>query len=245
VPTSRWTIALLAVVAALSGTSVASANAHRPKPRCVVPHGWRLVAKDRQAVVISTTNPNLIGSHASPDAPQITEQRRYCLRKVGRFHNFAASLSYSGGLSLVQVQNMILAGVFVAYDTTTTDPRGENGNTDDVYVRNLATGMVKATGPRGNRATTMVLAPIGIAAWIDTPFHAVGTPLPPSGPWFVHTLDGRTGNSATLDSATPSSPADQPLADLSLYQCVAGCAPTRSLTAWWTHQGVWRSARIK
>ena len=206
-PSSRSTIPLLAAVAALLGGSVASANLHTHKPRCAVPHGWKLVAEDRQAVVIYTTDPNLIGPRANPDAnPQITQQRRFCLRKVGRFHDFAADLSYSGGLSLVQVYNMILAGVFVAYDARTIDPRGENGNTDDVYVRSLVTGTVHTTDLRANCAGPMVLAPIGVAAWIDGPCITAGSPLPPAGPGFVRTLDGRTGKRATLDSATPGSP---------------------------------------
>jgi len=196
-----------------------------------------------------------MGPGANNYQVQTTQQWRYCTRAAGRFHVLAADLVYGGGQGdLVKVRDVLLAGTYAAYDSTTTTAGGRayGSSSGDVYVRNLVTGRQRVVNLGQNWVAQgpLLLSSLGIAVWQSSP---VGQPGQANacGTWQIATLDARTGRSSTLDSANPTCdptnpavhPAD-PFGNLQLQQCIAGCSPPGAIYAWWTDSGTWRSARV-
>jgi hypothetical protein len=214
-----------------------------------VPAGWRLAAKDSQAVIVQG-----VVSTSNGEGGTFSERRwRYCLRDRGRFQTLVTNTGAEGGYQdILRVMARELSGSYVAYDTDDSLGGGRYGNVDgDVHLQNLATGRSAASG--GTCCfdpPTLVLSPTGVALWQVENENTTPQGTPSSWSWSVEVLDDRTGKSSTLDGA-PAIPSPgggittmPPFSNLQLQQCLAGCSPSGAVTAWWTYDGVWRSARV-
>ena len=254
VQTVRLAIGVLAALAAV-GLTATIAGAHRSKPHCAVPRGWTVVAKDRPAVVISTASAKAIGPGAGPNAdPQITRQWRSCLRADGRFRPLAADLVFGGGLgNLVDVGDVVLGGAYAAYgtDTTSFGGRAYGATTGALHIQNLVGRRGRTVGLDRSGAGLLQISAAGIAVWQSAPLTQPGDQTA-CGAWLIQALDVPSGRSATLDNVTPACSATAPVifpvppfGGLQLQRCVAGCFPVGATFAWWTHGGVWRSARVR
>lgn len=217
---------LIAVVA----PHIADAAQHHRKPHCVVPSGWQVVARDQYAVVDFRKTP------ITAQPVSVLEQWRYCLRHTTRFKPLTESTGDTDGTS-TQAENVTLTGRYVAYDSLT---EGRMQNFDNITLFDLLRGKSRSYF-NGYQCSvkSLLLAPSGVAVWIanacNQPFQEFTT-----GSDSLDSLDA-AGHKTTLATA-PVSAGPSPLANLGLYQCVAGC--TAGLVAWWTDQGVWNSANV-
>jgi hypothetical protein len=222
------------VFAVLGVVFVVPADASgRHKPGCVVPQGWRVVARDRVAVVAR-------GQGIGPDGTPAPAWR-YCARSSGRFRLLVqeSDMGGVGGRGFPDVVvGVLLAGRYVGY-TAGGEDRGENV-TWWVTVVDTQTNLrtMSADGQEGSDASPLLLSPTGWAAWIWVVSPSYGT----------HTGEVRAmrsgGRDVLLDSASVgSSRVSDYLADLQLYGCLGGCAPTTTVVGW-THSGAWRYARL-
>lgn len=217
--TGRCRLRILAVcvvlVTAACVTAVQASAASAHKPRCAVPHGWKLVAKDSQVVVIAQR-------HKQSPAYD------YCNRTVGkevRMNDPQPAICAGPGIVDCGVLvDLRLAGRYVAYET-----RG-NGQ-QPVWLWDTLTG--KNNEARGVGASPVLLSPNGVALAIV----AVASKQGPATFWInVLTL--------TSDLTPDSSEQASDLANLQLYDCGAGCAPNATIVAW-THSGVQRYAQVQ
>jgi hypothetical protein len=221
----------------------------KPKPRCRVPAGWRLVAKDAQAVIVQG-----VVSTPNGEGGRFSERRwRYCLSDRGRFQMLVTNAGAEGGYQdIVRVIALELSGSYVAYDTNDSLGGGRYGTVDgDVHLQNLATGRSAA---RGGTCCfdppTVVLSATGLALWQVENENTTPQGTPSSWSWSVQVLDDRMLKSSTLDSA-PAIPSPgggittiPAFANLQLQECLAGCSPLGVVSAWWTHDGIWHSQRV-
>ena len=205
-------------------------------------------------MLIDTTSAAAMGPGANNFERQTSKQWRYCTRTTGRFRVLTADVSYAGGQGdLVSVQEVLLAGTYAAYATTTITEGGRDYGTTygDVVARDLLTGLQRDIDLGYNGARPLLLSPPGAVLWQRVPFPQAGQPNG-CGTWEIDALDARTGWIATLDSTTPGcDPANpsvhptDPFGSLQLQGCIAGCSPVGATYAWWTDSAGWRSARIR
>ena len=243
------TIPLLAAVAALLPSS-ATARPHRPK--CQVPHGWVIAAQDTQAVVISNV-------HTATATQPFVGQLRTCLRSNGRFHPLVSAIEngYASPLNHDPPQDVVflgLAGRYVAY-TGLWEPHAVPNEYRITYLRDLVAGRTVSgefdlPGPpppgshwwcaypeSGGGTIEPTLSSTGVLAVIQK--HCGRDPQPQVAFDLVEALGIRSSQITVLDGAPPGT-----LANLQLEACLAGCAPVGATFAWWTHDGVWRTARV-
>jgi hypothetical protein len=134
-------VAALAALGAMAGGSIASGQVKR---RCVTPHGWRVVAKDGQAVVIAQRH-------------QQYPAYDYCNRAVGKWRRM---LPIGRGSQEQKTVGLRLAGRFVAtwvpalYAVVLWDTRTGQSNPD-------APGLFQSP-------PTFVLSPDGVLAAVFT-----------------------------------------------------------------------------
>jgi hypothetical protein len=211
--------------------SVTPADAAR-RSRCVVTRGSRLVARDRQAVVIS----DLV---TRPDGVRVFRLRS-CARDKGKFRVLLTSLpDYDGTPQAPKgPYRLKLVGAYVAYGTYW----GYHGEAPhgSVSLGNVETGMTVRSpdelGPA--EPAQLVLSSTGVVAWLwtvdsDTQYSAE-----------VRALSAHTKQTATLDSSSASTIfSTGPLTDLQLYQCASGCTTPSTVIAW-RHSGTWQYARV-
>ena len=160
----RWAIAVLAAAVGLVPAS-ASATTHDHKSPCATPHGWKVVARDAQAVIVKL-NEHRVDSNGT----LTTAQWRYCLRRRGGFHRLADDIAYYGGYGdIITVARVVLSGAYVAYDSVDYAGGGRYGCSGTLTIYDLLAGkatdaydwdcsaQLQFTGP--------LLDPHGFAAW--------------------------------------------------------------------------------
>lgn len=221
----------------------------RAKQRCGVPAGWLVVTSDSRAVITRG-----VVSTSDGEGGTLREQRwRYCLRDRRRFHTLVTNTGAVGGYEdILRVNALELSGSYVAYDTDDSLGGGRYGTVDgDVHLQNLDTGRSAASG--GGCCfdpPTVVLSSTGVALWQVESENPTPQGIPSNWTWSVQALNDRTGKNSTLDTEPAIlSPGGgitttPPFSNLQLQQCLAGCAPSGAISAWWMYEGVWRSARV-
>jgi hypothetical protein len=167
-------LAVVVALAALSALAAGALGAH-VKPGCAVSPGWRVVAKDAQAVVIH---------HEHRPFPVYA----YCSRPAGRLHK----------LSLISGQRIIgttlkLRGAYVTAAFQDASFAGEYG----VAFWNLRSGKDYDIGGNWSSPPSVLLSPTGVAVWIAT----LAISVPHAGPQSVFVVtDPKLFAPATLDS---------------------------------------------
>jgi hypothetical protein len=188
------------VVALLALATGAPAATHHTRPHCQVPHGWHVVARNTQAVVIAS----LAGV-----------QYRYCLRSTGRFRFLAGDFVDLVPGESVSVFYVVLSGEWASY-WTEIDPFDPTfPKVAQVHVRSLVTNKDRSAGlgevcAYPSTQYPPLLTPNGIAAWVTAtcnlqrPCHPDCPPPPPKfiWTWLVQAFDGRTGSLLTLEQLT-------------------------------------------
>jgi hypothetical protein len=190
------------------------------------------------------------------DALNLGGEWRYCARSVGRFAllvrfvgcapiNCSSSGPFPSG-PINEVDSITVSGGYVAYRAIWSGrATGEDYQVrmfDTAHRRTISGAIHPSASPARDRIK-LLLSSAGVAAWISTagaddpyrygPFHAE-----------VRALGARTGPNLILDSEPVSGPNDPgDLANLRLYQCLAGCVGPAAVVAW-THAGVWRCAQV-
>lgn len=215
-----------------------------------MPRGWRVVAKDAEVVLIRRP----ISDY---DALNLGGEWRYCTRSIGRFALLVRSVgcapvncSSSGPFPsgpINEVDSITVSGGYVAYRAIWSGrATGEDYQVrtfDAAHRRTISGAIHPSASPGARDRIKLLLSSTGVAAWIWTagsgdryrsgPFHAE-----------VRALGARTGPDLILDSEPVSGPNDPgDLANLRLYQCVAGCVGPAAVLAW-THAGLWRYAQM-
>jgi hypothetical protein len=238
-----------------------AARSHGPKPRCAVPRGWGVVAKDAKVVLIRRPD--------STDQIVISGgEWRYCTRSIGRFALLVRSVGCgplqctsgpgpdpSGPINLVD--GITLSQSYVAYRVIWSS----RGVGEDYQVRITDTARGRTTksaiqpppsrwpsgGYQGGGATfppRLLLSSSGVVVWKWTLQDDWGYPRPQGTRVEIRALSARTGGDLILDSEPVSSLNDSgDLANLQLYQCTAGCVRPVTVVGW-THAGVWRYAQV-
>jgi len=237
VGTIRWTLIVFAGLATL-WSGQASAEKLKPQRRCTTPAGWRILARDSQAVVIS--GHVRVRDVDGQGAPGREKQWRYCLYRRDRFRVLVTDAGANGGYAdIYRIGRLALSGVFVAYDSTDYLGGGRYGVSLGVDVTDVRSGRHVDAKPTGSSFVSILLAP-PFAAWISSSEQP---------DWFVQSLNGRTGQTTTLDStcstadcSTAETP--DPFGDLRLTRCLAGCTTPGATFVWWTRNGNWRSVPI-
>jgi len=171
--------ALTALALLQAGQSSARTHNTKPKPHCALRRGWKVVADGSQAVVITGEITAL-----QPDGTTLREQQwRYCLRKAGVFKTLVTNTGVDGGYAdIFRVADVLLSGIYVAYDSQDELGGGRYGNTAGVAVTDLITGQNVGGEVLGNSVYGLLLAP-PIAAWeasVDVAVAAVPFLLTPS-----------------------------------------------------------------
>lgn len=221
------------VLAAVGMVFVVPAQAsRRQRPRCAMAKGWRVVARDQMAVVAQGPG---IGPDGTP-APAW----RYCTRSNGRLRLLVQE-SDMGGVGSHEFPDGVfgvkLAGRFVSY-AATAEYRGANLVRWVSIVDTQTNRRTKsADGQEGTVPSALLLSPTGWAAWIWVVSSSAGGQTGE-----VRALN-TGGRAVLLDSASVGSPVSDDLANLQLYRCLAGCAPTTTVVGW-THDGASRYARL-
>jgi hypothetical protein len=252
---------VLVAIALASATPSVAARSHGPKARCAVPRGWRVVARDGQVVLIRRPD--------SRDEVMISGgEWRYCTRSMGRFALLVRSIGCgpaqcSSGLGpdpsgpINEVDSFTLSRSYVAYRVVWSS-RGL-GEDYQIRITDIAHGRstVSAIQPPPSRSqggawqgggsaspSRLLLSRSGVVAWKWTLQYDYGSPRPQGTRVEIRALSARTGHDLILDSEPVSSPSDAgDLANLQLYQCMAGCARPVTVVGW-THTGAWRYARV-
>lgn len=135
------------VLGALAFFATSTGAVERTKSRCVIPHGWRLVAKDRQAVVIRERH---------------NPRYDYCLRSNGRLQRLAPLASYER----IVGSTLQLRGAYVA--AALQNPASLGGGYG-VALWGLRGHLENETGGCSSSPCSFLLSPTGVAAWISPP----------------------------------------------------------------------------
>jgi hypothetical protein len=212
------TLALVTVGCSVRTAVTASRNASH---HCAIPHGWRVVARDRQAIVIAQRR------HIEP-------LYDYCNRRVGRFRQLTrfGPLQVTNAGPVIQTQ---LAGPYVASVSMLPPPGPVT-----ISLSDTSTGQQNEMSLLGisslSPVPTFLLSPNGVAAAIVLRQPA-GVGASPGAGIQILTLNSHIEN---LDGASPPSE----IANLQLQNCTAAdCAPN-AVTVAWTNQGAQHSTRI-
>lgn len=226
----------LGVAGVVAAVAAASATAHvGAAGRCAIPavhrvpksdggfssHRWRVVQRDRQAVVI--------GLFAGKVAIRRPGSFRYCELSTGGFHSVQlpngergeCPLFISGGKPGVQ-----LKGIYVAYETEAAAGCGRYGDElARLSVLNVRTRHA-TTGTAGDASCSMpgpiVATSAGVAAGAVCGSHG----------WTLLITDPR--GSSAVDGPAAASLTD-PFAPYSIYECSAastGCSSTDAIVSW-------------
>jgi hypothetical protein len=236
------TLVLIFLAALSSWSAAATKHPPEPRPACALPKGWRVVAKDRRAVVIVQQS-----TFDSAYGPGYTWQ--YCARRVGSFY----PLIRTEGQHCADphgppsgVYRLTLSGGYIAYDAQWACYIGP-ATVSQIRIFNVARretvtsaepGRPPSTADVQNASVpTLLLSPGGTAVWLWTSYQYPNPSMSP-GTDLVQALVAPTRDRLTLDTANKGG-----LANLRLYRCVGGCAPTATVSAW-THDGSRRYASV-
>ena len=222
----------------MSCTSPAlAAQAHKPKPRCVVPKGWQVVVRDAQVVVILYQ-------------ADLMQEYRYCNYAYYRrgFRLLVRGDEHCCSATSPRVDGVFLSDLLYHLTTSVDSPecnsRGEPVASSTVYAVDTRTGHTESVSEDAGAITSALFSPAGVGAWIVTDY-----PCDLSGPRTRHeslkVFSFHTRAVTTLDNGDPgeTQASAASLANLELYQCAAGCAPNTTVVAW-THDGAWRYAQV-
>jgi hypothetical protein len=219
------TILLTGVLAAASAAPAKAA--HRAKPRCMLPAGWRVVTQNRQTVVIRQRH-----------KPEPVYE--YCNRAVRSGWRQLTMTSLNSTGSFFEPASPLLAGRYLAFAWVMEPPQGsaiELWDTRSGQHNSLTVGGFVASFS----LPTLLLSPNGVAAAIDVSSRYMieggqYVAQPPGASVDVLTLQSKEQN---LDGASPPSQ----IANLQLYDCAAGCTPNTTTVAW-TNGGQQHYAQI-
>ena len=205
----------LVVVALVAFGSATAAGASRDQ-HCTIPHAWRLVAQDRQLVVIAKR-------HNYPYSDY-----DYCNRAVGERRSLTAGPTglRLKGRYVAAWPLSAEAGLVSLWDT-------RSGNHNEVVVSGSPV------------VTTLLLSPSGVAAWIvfgpnGNP-EEFGGPIASVAVLTLHNEEVLDSANFWGSNGAPVYP--PVLGNLQLYNCAAGCAPDTTVVAW-THSGEPRYAQV-
>jgi hypothetical protein len=159
------------------GSLVSSAGASPSAPRCKIPHSWRVVAQDRQAIVI-----------AQRDSTQ--PRYAYCNRSVGRLRQ----------LGTIAPFRLLIAGRYVAYVSLRPPPGPVTISLTDTSSGHHNQMSLLGTSSL-SPVPTFLLSPKGVAAAIVLRQPA-GAGAPPGAGIQVLTMRNQYEN---LDGASPPS----------------------------------------
>lgn len=201
-------IAPFALLATLALTDSSSAASHHKRP-CAVPHGWSVVARDRQAVVIRQQS-----------------TYRYCSRLATRRYRRVPNFPAEGapGAPAESVVALQLAGRYISYET-----KSDDGEAYALWLVNTRTGAqsyaAHFTYLMFPPAPEFVLSPNGVAAWIV--YLAPSSHSAPEVNPFVEALTGAGAKTIGVGSSPQSI-----LTNLALYDCAADCRPHATVVTW-------------
>lgn len=235
---------VLLCVLSVPATASSRASASRAKPHCTIPRGWRLVAKDPQAMIVTGT---VTPFDAGEDRHERDPQWRYCLWRAGRMKVLVTDSGLPADRKDTTYADAVsLAGRYAAYYVWGEYGGGRYGDWfGDVYVVDLQSGLTTSGAASCcSNPVKLLLSATGVALW-QVWSYTTGAA------WLVEALSARTGTVSTLDQASTTplpplsyAPGPTPFADLQLQRCAAGCTPAGATFAWWTKDGVWHTARV-
>jgi hypothetical protein len=218
----------LALALVVVSSPATPAGAIRSNPHCTIPLGWRLVAKDRQAVVIAQKH-----KHYPP--------YDYCNRAVARWVRFATPEKCPGCQNPIgSLVDLKLAGRYVAWEAAAQNPCCPPipiPNTSDLNLVNTRTG-TKVPGENvfsvGARVGPLLLSPNGVAARIS-----LGYSRDSGSSYGVAILPAPDFQTTTTFVARQQTD----IANLQLYDCSVGCTPRTTIVTW-TQGGVQQYAEV-
>jgi hypothetical protein len=219
----RFLLPLAAAIGLLGAPTALGAHGHAP---CAIPHRWKLVARDRQAVVIRQRG----RQYPAYD---------YCNRAVRSGWRRLVTLGSESSGSFFQPASPLLAGRYVAYAAVSEPPQTTSiglWDTRSGQHNTLTVGGFVA----GFSLPTLLLSPNGVAAAIvvTQPYNNVNGQYV-AGPVAAGVTTLTLHTQESLDSASPPTE----ISNLQLYDCATGCAPDTAVVAW-THSGERRYAQI-
>lgn len=214
--------ALAALALAVFSPGLASGVTSQ-RARCAIPHGWRVVIRDREAVVIARRH-----RQYSP--------YDYCNRTTRAGWRRLATLGpYSG----FDPSSLRLSGRYAAYVIVTPPPASSSIELWDTRTRQHNVLLLGGDFVAIPSIPVLLLSPRGVAAAIVVTQSYVGEPKAAGPPVATVEALGMRTEEQDLDSATPPSE----IAGLQLYDCAAGC-PSTAVVVSWTDNGQQRYAQI-